>query len=161
MQMTTATPPWRSLVLIVVAVWLTGLLHNMPVVVMGVLIIVAVVSIIDLGELHRIRTISNTAFVVAMASFGSVLAFGVLEGVLIGVGCVEGSTQVTGYAPLVQLGQHAQNCHRAVAGLAQHTYHAQPADLGSAIAAISALGISRHADQAIALPIAQCIASHA
>jgi high affinity sulfate transporter 1 len=75
-----------SIVLIIVAMWFTGLLHNMPVVVMGVLIIVAVFSIINVGELHRIRMISNTAFLVAMASFGSVLAFGVLEGVLIGVG---------------------------------------------------------------------------
>ncbi len=75
-----------ALVLIVVAVWLTGLLHNMPQVVMGVLIIVAVAGIIDVRELHRIRTINNTAFLVSMASFGSVLAFGVLQGVLIGVG---------------------------------------------------------------------------
>jgi len=75
-----------ALVLILVAVWLTGLLHNMPVVVMGVLIIVAVVGVIDIMELHRIRTINKTAFGVAMASFGSVLVFGILEGVLIGVG---------------------------------------------------------------------------
>lgn len=75
-----------ALVLLLVAVWLTGLLHNMPVVVMGVLIIVAVYRIIDFPELHRVRRISPVAFLVAMASFGSVLVFGVLEGVLIGVG---------------------------------------------------------------------------
>ncbi len=75
-----------AVVLLMVAVWLTGTLHNMPVVVMGVLIIVAVVSIIDVKELHRIRTISQSGFAVAMASFACVLAFGVLEGILIGVG---------------------------------------------------------------------------
>jgi high affinity sulfate transporter 1 len=74
-----------ALVLIAVAVWLTGLLHNMPVVVMGVLIIVAVFKIIDFTELHRIQTISTTGFAVALVSFGCVLTFGVLEGVLIGV----------------------------------------------------------------------------
>lgn len=77
---------FMALVLIVVAVWLTGLLTNMPVVVMGVLIIVAVVGIIDVGELHRIRTISQSGFLVAMISFGCVLVFGVLQGILIGVG---------------------------------------------------------------------------
>ncbi len=74
-----------ALFLLVVVMLFTGLLHNMPVVVMGVIIIVAVVKVIDFVGLHRIRTISPTAFMVAMASFGSVLTFGILEGVLIGV----------------------------------------------------------------------------
>jgi len=74
-----------ALFLLVVVMLLTGLLHDMPVVVMGVIIIVAVVKVIDFSGLHRIRTISPTAFVVAMASFASVLTFGILEGVLIGV----------------------------------------------------------------------------
>jgi SulP family sulfate permease len=75
-----------ALVLILVAGWFTGLLRDMPMVVMGVLIIVAVYPVIDLRDLHRIRMISGTGFIVAMASFASVLAFGVLEGILIGVG---------------------------------------------------------------------------
>jgi high affinity sulfate transporter 1 len=75
-----------ALVLLVVAIWLTGLLYNMPMVVLGVLIIVAVYRVIDLPGLDRIRSISRTAFLVAMASFGSVLVFGILEGILIGVG---------------------------------------------------------------------------
>lgn len=74
-----------ALFLLVVVMFLTGLLHDMPVVVMGVIIIVAVVKVIDFSGLHRIRMISPVAFAVAMASFGSVLAFGILEGVLIGV----------------------------------------------------------------------------
>ncbi|NIU49988.1 MAG: STAS domain-containing protein [Thermoplasmata archaeon] len=53
---------------------------------MGVLIIVAVVGIIDVRELHRIRMISQSGFLVSMISFGCVLTFGVLEGILIGVG---------------------------------------------------------------------------
>ncbi len=75
-----------ALVLLLVAVWLTGLLQNMPEVVMAVLIIVAVYQVIDFRGLHRIRMINLTAFRVAMASFASVLIFGILEGVLIGVG---------------------------------------------------------------------------
>ncbi len=73
-------------VLVIVVVWLTGTLTNMPVVVMGVLIIVAVAGIIDVRELHRIWTVSQSGFLVAMISFGCVLTFGVLEGILIGVG---------------------------------------------------------------------------
>jgi high affinity sulfate transporter 1 len=71
--------------LLVVVMLFTGLLHDMPVVVMGVIIIAAVVKVIDFSGLHRIRTISPVAFAVAMASFASVLTFGILEGVLIGV----------------------------------------------------------------------------
>ena len=74
-----------AMFLLVVVMFLTGLLHNMPTVVMGVIIIVAVIRVIDFTGLHRIRAISPTAFAVAMASFASVLAFGILEGVLIGV----------------------------------------------------------------------------
>lgn len=75
-----------ALVLLLVAVWLTGLLQNMPEVVMAVLIIVAVYQVIDFRGLHRVRMISRTGFIVAMASFASTLTFGILEGVLIGVG---------------------------------------------------------------------------
>ncbi len=74
-----------ALLLAVVAIGLTALFENMPQVILGVLVIVAVSKIIDWKELHRIRTINRTAFLTALASLAGVLIFGVLEGVVIGV----------------------------------------------------------------------------
>ncbi len=74
-----------AIFLLVVVLWFTGLFHNMPQMILGVLIIVAVFKLIDFRELHRIRVINETAFAISMVSFGGVLVFGVLEGVVIGV----------------------------------------------------------------------------
>jgi MFS superfamily sulfate permease-like transporter len=57
----------------------------MPEVVLGILIIFAVYKMVDFAGLHRIRVLHRSEFHIAMASFGGVLTFGVLEGVLIGV----------------------------------------------------------------------------
>jgi high affinity sulfate transporter 1 len=74
-----------ALMLILVVAGLTGVFYNMPEVILAVLIIVAVYKLVDFAELHRIRTISESGFLVALASFAGVLVFGVLEGLLIGV----------------------------------------------------------------------------
>jgi high affinity sulfate transporter 1 len=74
-----------ALMLMLVVGGLTGVFYNMPVVILAVLIIIAVYKLVDFPELHRIRTISESGFLVAMASFAGVLVFGVLEGLLLGV----------------------------------------------------------------------------
>jgi len=74
-----------ALMLLIVVAGFTGVFFNMPVVILGVLIIVAVHKLVDFKELHRIRIVSKNGFFVAMASFVGVLVFGVLEGLLIGV----------------------------------------------------------------------------
>jgi high affinity sulfate transporter 1 len=74
-----------ALMLLLVVMGLTGVFYNMPVVILAVLIIVAVYKLIDFTELHRIKTISESGFFVAMGSFAGVLVFGVLEGLLLGV----------------------------------------------------------------------------
>ncbi len=74
-----------ALMLIIVVAGLTGVFYNMPVVILAGLIIVAVYKLVDFKELHRIRMISDNAFLASMASFAGVMAFGVLEGILIGV----------------------------------------------------------------------------
>ncbi len=74
-----------ALMMAVVVMWFTGLFTNMPEVVLGILIIFAVYKMVDFAGLHRIRVLHTSEFYIAMASFGGVLTFGVLEGVLIGV----------------------------------------------------------------------------
>ncbi len=74
-----------ALLLAVVALWFTGLFFHMPIYILGILIIVAISKLIDIQGLHRLYTMSKMAFYFALASFGAVLAFGVLEGLLIGV----------------------------------------------------------------------------
>ena len=74
-----------AIMMAVVVMWFTGAFHNMPEVVLAVLIIFAVYRMVNFAGLHRIRVLHSSEFYIAMASFGGVLVFGVLEGVLIGV----------------------------------------------------------------------------
>ncbi len=74
-----------ALLTAVVALFLTGLFSNLPEVIIGSLICVAVTRLIDLRGLWRIAHISRNEFVIAMATCGSVLLFGILSGVFIGV----------------------------------------------------------------------------
>jgi high affinity sulfate transporter 1 len=74
-----------AVITILVVVFFTEAFYHMPEVVLAVLIIVVVYKMVDFKELHRIRLLDWMEFNIAMVSFGSVLVFGVLEGVLIGV----------------------------------------------------------------------------
>ena len=68
-----------------VALFLTGIFSSMPVAIIGSLICVAVSRLIDLRGLWRIAHISRNEFAIAMVTCGSVLLFGILSGVFIGV----------------------------------------------------------------------------
>jgi high affinity sulfate transporter 1 len=74
-----------SIIVITVVLFLTDVFYHMPEVLLAVLIIVVVYRMVDFRELHRIRILDWMEFYIAMIAFGSVLVFGVLEGVLIGV----------------------------------------------------------------------------
>ena len=63
--------------------YLTGLLTNMPEVILAAIVLVAVKGLIKVAELRRIWELSRTEFWVAMAALGGVLLLGILKGVLL------------------------------------------------------------------------------
>ncbi|HMC11126.1 MAG TPA: SulP family inorganic anion transporter, partial [Pirellulaceae bacterium] len=62
--------------------FLTGLLANLPTVVLASIVLVAVRGLIDLGALRRLRQISRLEFRIAMVALVGVLLLGILKGVL-------------------------------------------------------------------------------
>jgi high affinity sulfate transporter 1 len=63
--------------------FLTGLLANLPNVVLAAIVLVAVKGLIDIPELRRVWKLSRMEFWVAMAAFAGVLLLGILKGVLL------------------------------------------------------------------------------
>jgi len=63
-------------------VLLTGLLANLPNVVLAAIVLVAVKGLVNIAELRRVWTLSRLEFWVAMAALVGVLLFGILKGVL-------------------------------------------------------------------------------
>jgi high affinity sulfate transporter 1 len=64
-------------------VFLTGLLANLPNVVLAAIVLVAVKGLIDIPGLRRVWQLSRMEFWVAMAAFSGVLLLGILKGVLL------------------------------------------------------------------------------
>ena len=64
-------------------IFLTGLLRNLPNVVLAAIVLVAVKGLIDVPALRRTWTLSRAEFGVAMVAFAGVLALGILKGVLL------------------------------------------------------------------------------
>jgi high affinity sulfate transporter 1 len=63
--------------------FLTGLLRNLPSVVLAAIVLVAVKGLIDLPELRRLRRSSRYEFGIAVVAFFGVLLLGILKGVLL------------------------------------------------------------------------------
>ena len=63
--------------------FLTGLLRNLPDVVLAAIVLVAVKGLINIPELRRVWTLSRMEFGIAMAAFAGVLLLGILKGVLL------------------------------------------------------------------------------
>lgn len=61
----------------------TGLLRNLPTVILASIVLVAVSGLIDLKELNRLRKVNRFDFIIAMLALVSVICFGILNGVLI------------------------------------------------------------------------------
>jgi len=74
-----------SITLAVILLFLTGLLKNLPEVILAVIVLHAVAGLIKVKELKRIRQLSKTEFNVAMIAFAGVLLFGILKGVMLAV----------------------------------------------------------------------------
>jgi high affinity sulfate transporter 1 len=74
-----------ALITLVVVVFFTGLLRNLPQPVLAAVVLMAVTGLIQVEALRNIWRFSRTEFAVAMAALLGVLAAGLLQGVLIGV----------------------------------------------------------------------------
>jgi high affinity sulfate transporter 1 len=73
-----------SLIVLVVALWLSGLLADLPQTVLAAIVLMAVTSLIKFAALKRLWRAHRTEFYVAMAALVGVLCSGILRGVLIG-----------------------------------------------------------------------------
>jgi MFS superfamily sulfate permease-like transporter len=74
-----------SMTLGVILLYLTGLLKNLPEVILAVIVLHAVSGLIKVKELKRVYQLNRVEFLVAMIAFAGVLVFGILKGVLLAV----------------------------------------------------------------------------
>lgn len=65
--------------------YLTGLLANLPNVVLAAIVLVAVKGLINIGELRHVWRVSRFEFSVSMVAFAGVLLLGILKGVMLAV----------------------------------------------------------------------------
>jgi MFS superfamily sulfate permease-like transporter len=65
--------------------YLTGLLSNLPKVVLAAIVLVAVKGLINIGELRHVWRLSKFEFSVAMVALAGVLLLGILKGVMLAV----------------------------------------------------------------------------
>ncbi|PKP17690.1 MAG: DNA repair protein [Bacteroidetes bacterium HGW-Bacteroidetes-21] len=63
--------------------FLTGLLKNLPTVILAAIVLVAIRGLLDVKELKRLFKVNRFDFIIAMVALINVIAFGILEGVLI------------------------------------------------------------------------------
>lgn len=74
-----------SVTLGVILLYLTGLLKNLPEVLLAAIVLHAVAGLIKIKELKRVYQLSKSEFFVAMIAFAGVLVFGILKGVMVAV----------------------------------------------------------------------------
>ena len=63
--------------------FLTGLLKNLPMVILAVIVLVAIKGLVDIKEMRRMYKVNRFDFIVAMTAFIAVIIFGILKGVLV------------------------------------------------------------------------------
>ena len=76
---------FASLTIGVCLMFLTGMLANLPNVVLAAIVLVAVKGLIDVRELRHLWKVSRSEFAVSMAAFAAVLVLGILKGVMLAV----------------------------------------------------------------------------
>jgi high affinity sulfate transporter 1 len=65
--------------------FLTGLLHNLPTVILAAIVLVAVRGLFDVAALRHLWRVSRFEFTIAMVALAGVLLLGILKGVLLAV----------------------------------------------------------------------------
>jgi high affinity sulfate transporter 1 len=74
-----------AVVLILVLLFFTSFFSNLPRVIIGVIIIAAMLTLIDIGSMKSVYAFDKKEFAFAVAAILGVLFFGLLEGIFIGV----------------------------------------------------------------------------
>lgn len=74
---------FTSLTIALCLAFLTGLLRNLPDVVLAAIVLVAVKGLINVTELRRVWSLSRMEFAIAMVALAGVLLLGILKGVLL------------------------------------------------------------------------------
>jgi len=74
-----------AILLGVVLLFLTAPFSYLPEATLAAIVFVAVRHLVDISAFRRLWTLSQPEFVAALATFGGVLVFGMLEGIIIGV----------------------------------------------------------------------------
>ncbi|MBS1107276.1 MAG: sulfate transporter [Deltaproteobacteria bacterium] len=76
---------FASLTIGLCLMYLTGLLSNLPNVVLAAIVLVAVKGLIDVSALRHVWRVSRFEFSVSMVAFAAVLVLGILKGVMVAV----------------------------------------------------------------------------
>jgi len=76
---------FASLTIAICLLYLTGLLSNLPNVVLAAIVLVAVKGLINISELRHVWRVSHFEFIISMVAFAAVLLLGILKGVLVAV----------------------------------------------------------------------------
>ncbi|HVP60654.1 MAG TPA: SulP family inorganic anion transporter [Myxococcaceae bacterium] len=76
---------FASVTIGVCLMFLTGMLANLPNVVLAAIVLVAVKGLINVRELRHLWNVSRWEFAVSMAAFAAVLVLGILKGVMVAV----------------------------------------------------------------------------
>ncbi len=76
---------FASLTIGVCLMFLTGMLANLPNVVLAAIVLVAVKGLINVRELRHLWRVSRREFAVSIAAFAAVLLLGILKGVMVAV----------------------------------------------------------------------------
>ena len=63
--------------------WSTGVLQNLPVVILAVVVLDAVTGLVKINEIKKLRSLSKTEYYIALIAIAGVLVFGILLGILI------------------------------------------------------------------------------
>jgi high affinity sulfate transporter 1 len=74
---------WATITIGLCLMFLTGLLSNLPNVVLAAIVLVAVKGLIDIGALRHVWRVSRFEFSVSMVAFAGVLLLGILKGVML------------------------------------------------------------------------------
>jgi high affinity sulfate transporter 1 len=74
---------FASITIALCLIYLTGLLRNLPNVVLAAIVLVAVKGLINIAELRHLWRVSRFEFGVAMVAFAGVLVLGILKGVML------------------------------------------------------------------------------
>jgi high affinity sulfate transporter 1 len=75
-----------AVLMLLVLSFLTPLLHDVPNATLGAVVTVAVLRLIEIGNLRKLWHVRRTEFVIAAVAFLGVVLIGVLEGVLVATG---------------------------------------------------------------------------